>query len=69
MPLSRAIIIACLTALKWLLWLVAVLLVLLMLRQHFLGPNGGVTMMQLFWLTAGSVIGGWTCGFMASRFE
>ena len=69
MPFSRAIVVGCLTALKWLLWLVAALLVLLMVRMRFLGPNGSVTMMQLFWLTTGAVIGGWSCGFMASRFD
>ena len=69
MHFSRAIAMACLTALKWMLWLVALLLVVLIIRQHFLGPNGGVSMMQLFWLATSAVIGGWVCGMLAHRFE
>ena len=69
MHLSRAIAIACLTILKWMLRLVALLLVMLVVRQYFLGPNGGVSSIQLSFLAAGSLIGAWLCGYLSLRFE
>lgn len=69
MLLSRAIIIACLTVLKYLFWLVTILLGLLIIRQYFLGPNGGASMLQLFELSMAAFVSGWVCRFFARRFE
>ncbi len=69
MLLSRAITIACLTVLKWLLWIVAILLCLLIARQYFLGPNGGASMGQLLLLSLAAAIFGWGSGYLAMRVE
>ncbi len=67
MLLSRAVAIACLTVLKWLLWITGGLLVILALKQYFGLDASGVVKSVL--LGAGSFLVGWVCKILAARFE
>ena len=67
MLLSRAVAIACLTVLKWLLWIMGGLLVILALKQYFNAEASGLVKTLL--LGAGSFLIGWVCKILAARFE
>ncbi len=68
MPMSRAVAIACLTVLKYLLWVMGGLLVILAIKQWASGADGGPPLQPLL-LGAASIVGGWVSGYVASRFE
>ena len=67
MLLSRAVAIACLTVLKWLLWIMGGLLIIMALKQYFGVDVNGVVKTVL--LGSGSVFAGWVCKILAARFE
>jgi hypothetical protein len=60
-PFTKAVLSACLSALRWLLWLVAALAATLLVVQYLRGDaqaNGSV----LAVLALGFAVGGWACG-------
>ncbi len=68
MHLSRAVAIACLTVLKWLLWIMGGLLVIMAAKQQFIaGADGDVGKTML--LGTGVLASGWVCKILAARFE
>lgn len=67
MIIARAVAVACLTVLKWMLWLVAVLLIALIVAQYFRGEE----MDPLKQMLGAGVAGlfGAACGYLAERFR
>ena len=68
LPLSRAVLAGCLTALQWMLWVTAALLAALFVvaAVHHRGES------PLSSIAAGivaCVVGGWACGLIARRAE
>jgi hypothetical protein len=68
LPLSRAVLAGCLTALQWMLWVTAALLAALFVvaAVHHRGES------PLRPIAAGivaCVVGGWACGRIARRVE
>jgi hypothetical protein len=68
MHMSRAVAVACLTVLKWLLWIMGGLLVILAVKQQFfVDMPSDVSKTVLLGL--GSLISGFVCKILAARFE
>lgn len=67
MIIARAVAVACLTVLKWMLWLVAVLLLVLIVAQY-LRAEEGEPLRQLLGAGIAGVFGG-VCGYLAERFR
>jgi quinol-cytochrome oxidoreductase complex cytochrome b subunit len=68
MHMSRAVAVACLTVLKWLLWIMGVLLVILAVKQQFfVDMPSDVSKTVLLGL--GSLLSGFICKILAARFE
>ena len=68
MHMSRAVAIACLTVLKWLLWIMGGLLIILAAKQQFfLDVPSDVS--KTFLLGIGSLGSGFACKILAARFE
>jgi hypothetical protein len=68
MHMSRAVAVACLTVLKWLLWIMGGLLVILAVKQQFfVDMPSDVSKTVLLGL--GSLISGFVCEILAARFE
>ncbi len=65
-PFSRAILIGCLDALRWLFWLGAGLLVLLVVVQAFRGDADALPKSNLAGAAALAALG-WLCGFAARK--
>ncbi len=65
-PFPTAILIGCLSALRWMLWAVAALLCVLVVAQAY---RGDATLPWYFTLllAASFVVSGWLSGFIASQ--
>ena len=69
MKLSRVLMIVCLTTLRWMLWTIAGLLSALIVKDYVFGPDRGLAIPQLSWLTLIALISGWITGALAKRME
>ncbi len=68
MFMSRAVAVACLTVLKWLLFVMGALLVILALKQYFVADAGG-DVIRTSIASLASLAVGWICGRLSTRFE
>jgi hypothetical protein len=68
MHMSRAVAIACLTVLKWLLWIMGGLLVILAAKQQFI-VDVPSDVSKTVLLGIGSLTSGFICKFLAARFD
>jgi len=68
LPIARAMLSGCLTALRWMLWVTAALLFVLF-AIAYLRPIGESPLGQIAFGIVVSALGGWVCGFMAKLVE
>jgi len=68
LPVARAVLSACLTALKWMLWVTAALLFVFFLTAY-LRPGGESPLRMIGAGILGSAVGGWICGRLARIVE
>ncbi len=68
LPLSRAVLSGCLTALKWMLWVTAGLLAALF-AAAVMRPEGESPLRPIAAAIAAAALGGWACGRIARRVE
>lgn len=64
----RAVLIACLTMLRWLLFVVAALMLILLVVQHIRGEAAAAPL-SLGLGAVGMAAGGWLCGVASAWFE
>jgi len=68
LPLARAALSGCLTALKWMLWVTAALLAVLFVIAY-LRTEGESPLRPIAFGIVVSAIGGWVCGRIARMVE
>lgn len=68
MHMSRAVAVACLTVLKWLLWIMGGLLIVLAAKQQFI-MDVPSDVSKTVLLGVGSLISGFVSKILAERFE
>ncbi len=68
LPLARAVLSACLTALRWMLWVTAALLLALFVIAY-LRTEGESPLRPIAFGIVVSAIGGWICGRLARHVE
>ncbi|SDR51909.1 hypothetical protein SAMN05444161_5142 [Rhizobiales bacterium GAS191] len=68
LPIARAVLSGCLTALKWMLWVTAALLLVLFVIAY-MRPEGESPLRPIAFGIIVSVVCGWACGWMAKLVE
>ncbi|SEE34912.1 hypothetical protein SAMN05519104_5846 [Rhizobiales bacterium GAS188] len=68
LPIARAVLSGCLTALKWMLWVTAALLLVLFVIAY-LRPEGESPLRPIAFGIVVSAACGWACGWMAKLVE
>jgi membrane protein CcdC involved in cytochrome C biogenesis len=68
LPIARAVLSGCLTALRWMLWVTAALLFVLFVIAY-LRPSGESPLRPIALGVVVSVISGWISGWMARQVE
>jgi hypothetical protein len=68
LPLARAVLSGCLTALKWMLWVTAAVLIVLFVIAYR-GTEGSSPLRPIAFGIVVSLAGGWLCGRFARVVE
>jgi hypothetical protein len=68
LPIARAVLSACLTALRWMLWVTAALLLILFVIAY-LRPTGESPLRPIAFFIVVAAVCGWISGWMARLVE